>query len=313
MMSDGSRAAQCEGVARHGYRAAGVLAAVLLLIGIAGCEKEPEPAVDREAARRTVENTAGAHAGDAGTASEAAAIAPERAVVAEALPYAEVGDRLSYGHFVLPSDLVPPLPAIIVVHEWWGLNDGVRSLADRLAGEGYTVLAVDLFDGEVAETPDEARKLMMQVLENPAAAEENMRQAYRFLRDTAGAPRIAALGWCFGGSWAFNAAMLFPEELDAAVVYYGQVGTDVDELAALEVPILGHFAEDDSSIPLAMVEQFTGALEAAGVEHEILIYPGVGHAFANPSGNNYHAESARLAWQRSLAFLDAHLRPPAAD
>ena len=314
MIRECSRAAQCEGIARRKHLAAAVLAAAAVLLGgVAACDREQDAGMDREAARETVEATAGEHAGDVGTPSEAAAIPPERAVVAETLPYAEVDEELSYGHFVFPSDLVPPLPAIIVVHEWWGLNDGVRALADRLAGEGYTVLAVDLFGGKVAQTPDEARKLMMQVLENPAAAEENMRQAYQFLRDTAGAPRIATLGWCFGGSWAFNTALLFPDELDAAVVYYGQVGTDVDELERLEVPILGHFAEEDSSIPVATVQEFTDALETAGVVHEILIYPGVGHAFANPSGSNYHAESAQLAWERSLAFLDRHLRPGTAD
>ena len=313
MISDCSMAAQCEGSARRKHFATAVLVAAVVLVGIAACDTQQDAGVDREAARETVESTAAEHADDTGTPSEAAAVPPERAVVAETLPYAEVGEELSYGHFVFPSDLVPPLPAIIVVHEWWGLNDGVRALADRLAGEGYTVLAVDLFGGEVAETPDEARKLMMQVLENPAAAEENMRQAYQFLRDTAGAPRIATLGWCFGGSWAFNTALLFPEELDAAVVYYGQVGTDVEELESLEVPILGHFAEEDRSIPVATVQAFTDALEEAGVVHDILIYPGVGHAFANPSGSNYDADSARLAWERSVAFLDRHLRPGTAD
>ena len=289
--------------------AAGSVIFAALLLGLAACEKDTGATVDTEAARESVEAVAEEHAGDTGMPSEAAAIPPERAVVAETLPYAEVDDRLSYGHFVFPSDMVEPLPALIAVHEWWGLNEGMRALADRLAAEGYIVLAVDLFGGEVAETPDQARKLMMQALENPAAAEENIRQAYRFLRDTAGAPRVASIGWCFGGSWAFNAATLFPEDLDAAVIYYGQVGTDAEALARLELPIMGHFAGDDRSIPPETVQQFTQALEAAGVAHDIQVYPGVGHAFANPSGNNYDADAARQAWERSLAFLDRHLRP----
>ncbi|HET6629218.1 MAG TPA: dienelactone hydrolase family protein [Woeseiaceae bacterium] len=292
--------------------AAGI-ATTLVLLGLAACQPEPDTTVATEAARESVEAVAEEHAGDTGTPSEAAAIAPERAVVAETLPYAEVDDRLSYGHFVFPSDMVDPLPALIVVHEWWGLNDGVRALADRLAAEGYIVLAVDLFGGEVARTPEEARKLMMRVLENPAAAEENIRQAYRFVRDTAGAPRVASFGWCFGGSWAFNAAMLFPEDLDAAVIYYGQLSTDVAALSRLELPIMAHFAEDDRSIPVEKVEEFTRALASAGVEHDVRIYPGVGHAFANPSGRNYNAEAAAQAWDRSLAFLAQHLQPEAAD
>lgn len=312
-----NRAACADGNDDDGARrtpvAAGVVAVAMFLLGVAACQPEPDTTVDTEAARESVEAVAEEHAGDSGTPSEGAAIAPERAVVAETLPYAEVDDRLSYGHFVFPSDMVDPLPALIVVHEWWGLNDGVRALADRLAAEGYIVLAVDLFSGEVAKSPEEARKLMMRVLENPAAAEENIRQAYQFVRDTAGAPRIASFGWCFGGSWAFNAAMLFPEELDAAVVYYGQLGTDVEALARLELPIMAHFAEDDRSIPVEKVEEFTRALDSAGVTHDVRIYPGVEHAFANPSGNNYDAEAAAQAWDRSLAFLELHLRSETAD
>ncbi len=302
-----------DGGARR-IRAAGRIgAAAMALAVLAACGPEPDAGVDAEAVRQSVEAVAGEHAGDTGTPSAAAAIAPERAVVAETLPYAEVDDRLSYGHFVFPSDMVDPLPALIVVHEWWGLNDGVRALADRLAAEGYIVLAVDLFGGEVATTPDEARKLMTRVLENPARAEENIRQAYKFVRETAGAPRIASFGWCFGGTWAFQAAMLLPDELDAAVVYYGQLATDVDALARLELPIMAHFAEDDRSIPVEKVQEFTSALESAGVVHDIRVYPDVGHAFANPSGNSYDAAAAAEAWERSIAFLQRHLQPTAAE
>lgn len=283
--------------------------AVALLLGVAACQPESETNDDSSAARESVDAVTREHADDTGTPSEAATIAPERAVVAETLPYAEVEDSLSYGHFVFPSDMVDPLPALLVVHEWWGLNDGVRALADRLAAEGYIVLAVDLFGGKVAETPDQARKLMMQVLEDPGAAEKNIRQAYEFVRDTAGAPRIASIGWCFGGTWALHAAMMFPEDLDAAVIYYGQVGSDVEELARLQMPIMGHFAEGDRSIPLETVRNFTKALDSAGVPHDIHVYPDVEHAFANPSGNHYDAEAAALAWERSLAFLQYHLRP----
>lgn len=304
----------CSG-ALHGngrmraWTVCGFATAAALLLGIAGCQRESGTDSDAPTAHESVDAVTREHADDEGTPSEGAAIAPERSVVAERLPYAEVADSLSYGHFVFPSDMVEPLPALLVIHEWWGLNDGVRALADRLAAEGYIVLAVDLFGGKVAQTPTEARKLMMHALENPAAAEENIRQAYQFVRDTAGAPRIASIGWCFGGTWALNTAMLFPEDLDAAVIYYGQVGSDVEQLARLQMPIMGHFAEDDRSIPLETVQQFTSALEAAGVPHDIHIYPDVEHAFANPSGNNYDPEAAEQAWERSLAFLGSHLRP----
>lgn len=282
----------------------------VVLLALAGCQPEPETSGNDESdrsAREATEPTAREHAGDTDEPSEAAEIPPERAVVAETLAYAEVNDQLFHGHFVFPQDMVDPLPALIVIHEWWGLNDGVRAMAGRLAAEGYIVLAVDLFGGRVADNPEDARKLIMEVLENPENAEENIRQAYQFVRETAGAPRIASFGWCFGGSWALNTALMFPEELDATVMYYGQVKTDPQTLAGVDVPILAHFGAEDSSIPLDGVEQFRNALESAGVTHEVRIYPEVGHAFANPTGNNYDAEAAREAWELSLAFLEQHL------
>jgi carboxymethylenebutenolidase len=247
------------------------------------------------------------HADDSGRPSAGAAIPPERDVVAETLAYAEVDEELVYGHFVFPADMVDPLPGLIVVHEWWGLNDGVRAMADRLAAEGYIVLAVDLFGGKTADFPPEARELMLAALQKPQLAEENLRQAYEFVRDTGGAPRIGSLGWCFGGAWAFNTALLFPDELDAAVIYYGQVPADEDRLAPLNVPILGLFAENDRGIPVESVRSFERVLEKLGKDYEIEIYPGVGHAFANPSGTSYNGDVAREAWDRTVRFLRKHL------
>jgi carboxymethylenebutenolidase len=247
------------------------------------------------------------HADDSGAPSAGAAIRPEREVVAETLAYAEVDEELVYGHFVFPSDMVDPLPGLIVVHEWWGLNDGVRAMADRLAAEGYIVLAVDLFGGKTAEFPPDARELMLAALQKPQLAEDNLRQAYEFIRDTGGAPRIGSLGWCFGGAWALNAALMFPDDLDAAVIYYGQVPADEERLAPLNVPILGLFAENDRGIPVASVRSFEQALENLGKDYEIEIYPNVGHAFANPSGANYDAEAASLAWKRTVEFLRTKL------
>ncbi|MEX2497069.1 MAG: dienelactone hydrolase family protein [Woeseia sp.] len=249
------------------------------------------------------------HVDDSGTPAAGAGIAPASAVVAETLPYAEVDDELVYGHFVFPADMVDPLPGLIVVHEWWGLNDGVRAMADRLAGEGYIVLAVDLFGGKTAEHSPDARELMLSALQNPQLANENLLQAYEFIRDTGGAPKIAALGWCFGGAWALNTALLLPDDLDAAVIYYGQVPDNEERLAPLNVPILGHFGEDDRGIPVNSVRAFEQALENLGKEHRIEIYPGAGHAFANPSGNNYRPEIAQQAWITTRQFLREHLNP----
>lgn len=263
---------------------------------------------DRDADKANVDAMSREHARDTTDASAGAKIAPRRDVVSERLPYAEVDDELVYGHFVFPKDMLDPLPAIIVIHEWWGLNDNVRSMSDRLAGEGYIVLAVDLFGGDTAMNPKQARQLMLSVVENSESASENIRQAFEFVNLTAGAPRVASLGWCFGGGWSLNTALLFPTELDAAVIYYGQVTADEEKLQPLEVPILGLFGAEDRGISVESVQAFEAALERLRKDYEIQIYPGAGHAFANPTGTNYNAGAADAAWNRTIEFLGQKLK-----
>jgi len=285
---------------------AALLAGSLLLNA---CEKDTESVseADVAAGRETVDAMSREHADDTTEPSPAAELAPARAVISDPkMPYAEIGDQLVYGYFVAPSDVFEPLPAIIVIHEWWGLNDNVRAMADRLAGEGYMVLAVDLYGGETAESPAGARALMLEVVEDLNSANENIRAAYEFLT-IAGAPRIGSLGWCFGGGWSLNTAQLFPDELDAAVIYYGQVTDDDEKLRPISAPILGLFGAEDTGIKVESVESFRASLERLRKNHEIRIYPGVGHAFANPTGTNYNAEAATDAWARTLEFLGRHL------
>ncbi|HEX6259706.1 MAG TPA: dienelactone hydrolase family protein [Woeseiaceae bacterium] len=281
--------------------------AILCTLAACGPGSRDETAAD-DAAQQNADRMSREHAADNGTPSAGAAVPPGRDVVAETLAYAEVDEELVYGHFVFPADMVDPLPGLIVVHEWWGLNDGVRAMADRLAAEGYIVLAVDLFGGKTAELPPEARELMLGALQRPELAEDNLRQAYEFIRDTGGAPKIGSLGWCFGGAWALNTALLFPDDLDAAVIYYGQVPSNEQQLAPLNVPILGLFAENDRGIPVETVQSFEQALRNLDKEFEIEIYSGVGHAFANPSGTTYNAEAAGRAWDRTIDFLQRHMR-----
>lgn len=282
---------------------------ICVSFGLIACEPPQTTAeTDQAAAMENVDAMSREHADDSATPSAAASRAPDQPVVADArMAYAEVKDELSYGHFVFPEGMVEPYPAIIVIHEWWGLNDGVRAMADQLAGLGYIVLAIDLYGGQTASTPAEARDLMVGVVENPDRATENIRQAYKFLEEVAGAPRIASLGWCFGGGWSLNTALLFPDELDAAVIYYGQVTDNTSKLLPLGVPILGHFAAEDTGIPLESVQGFEQALSKLGKNYDIEIYPGVGHAFANPTGDNYDADAADQAWERTVAFLDRYL------
>jgi len=232
---------------------------------------------------------------------------PERAVVAETLPYAEVGEQLVYGYFAFPADMVDPLPGVIVIHERWGLDDGVRAQADRIAAQGYVVLAVDLYGGKTATDIATARPLMVEIVENPESANENIRQAYRFLDESGEAPAIAALGWSFGGGWALNTALLFPDDLDAAVIFYGQVTDNHDRLNPLNVPVLGLFGDKDRGVTMEMVRQFEAALEFLEKDYEIEVYPGVGHGFADHGATTYNAEAAELAWSRTIDFLKRNL------
>ena len=289
------------------------LLATVFFLGACGESAPPPDAADLAAGRETVDAMTREHAEDTTEPSPAVDIVPTRDVVSDPrLPYAESGDHLVYGHFAAPADVVEPLPAVILIHEWWGLNDNVRAMANRLAGEGYMVLAVDLYNGEVAASREAARVLMLEVVEDRLGAEENIRSAYAFL-ETAGAPRIASMGWCFGGGWSLNTAQLFPDDLDATVIYYGQVTDDEEKLRPVSAPILGLFGAADTGISVESVEGFRTALESLDKDHEIHIYPGVGHAFANPTGQNYDAAAAADAWQKTIEFLDRHLSPGDAD
>ena len=286
------------------------LASLVALICFgAACEKNADEADSsiQEAAVENVEAMAQEHADDTPEPSEAVSHAPRREVTAEKLAYAEVGNELVYGHFAFPSEMIEPLPAIIMIHEWWGLNDNIRAMAERLAGEGYIVLAVDLFGGATAENPEAARLLMLRAVENPAAVSSNIEQAFSFVNETAGAPSIASLGWCFGGGWSLNTAMMFPEQLDATVIYYGQVTDDEERLRPIRGPILGFFGDADRGIKVHSVNRFEDALKRLRKDYQIHIYAGAGHAFANPTGNNYNAEYAEDAWQKTLEFLREHL------
>lgn len=292
---------------QSGSRPLWILAAIPSLFVLIACDSgsrttdSPEPVAVRQSEP----------AAPPGTAEVSAATVEseplQRPVVAETLPYAEVNEQLVYGHFVFPADMVDPLPGLIVIHEWWGLTDGVRAMADRIAAEGFVVLAVDLFGGQTTRSPTEARTLLVSVVENPNLAEENIRQAYQFLVDSGQAPRIGVLGWDFGGGWALNTAMLFPTDLDAAVIYYGPVSSNEARLAPVDVPILGLFAADDIGIPVESVHRFGQMLKKLGKTYEIEIYPDVKHAFADPDGAHYNAAVAEMAWERSLKFLQLHL------
>ena len=278
------------------------LAVFCLLFGLSSCDQGSD-------GEQPVSAPARANTG-AGIAREPAVGSDVHAdldVVTETWPYAEVDDQLVYGYFAFPADMVAPIPAVILIHDRWGLDESTQVLSRRLAAEGYIVVAIDLFGGETAASPGSARILEIKVFENPQRAAENIRQAYQFLKDTFGAPQVASVGLGFGGGWSLNAAMLLPDELSASVIYYGQVISDPEKLAAVQVPILGLFAKDDRVITAQSVLKFEVALQALAKEFEIEIFTDAGRGFANHQSEKYHAETAALAWSRTVDFLDRHM------
>lgn len=284
-------------------RAVAALVAVALF---AACEESPAPAEPESAA------SAPSAAPAAGTAPAGVEEPPARLVDSEMLPYAEVEQELVYGFFAAPSDMIEPLPAVIVIHDWWGLDDGVQAAAARLAGEGYIVLAVDLYSGTTVDDVSEARQRMIRVLENPQAVVDNLSQAMDFV-GVAGAPSIGTLGWGLGGTWSLNAALQFPERIDAAVVFYGQPDNDERRLAALEAPLLGLFGARDRAVPVDGVRAFEETLERLDKPHRIEIYDSAGHRFAEPGRDTFVAAAAAAAWQQVAAFLDEHLPEAAGE
>lgn len=213
----------------------------------------------------------------------------------------------SRAYLSLPEGKQPPLAGLVVIHEWWGLNDHIRHYADRFSKLGYAALAVDLFQEKVATTPDAAMKLIKSV--DDARAKKTLLAAQQFLKsdERVKSDRIGAVGWCFGGKWSLEFALQAPE-LAAAVVYYGHVPTDPAILAKLKTPVLGIFGKKDASIPNETVEAFKIALYRNPLPHRVLTYDAE-HAFANPSGARYDEKAAAAAWEEASGFLARFLKP----
>src|SRR3989338_487464 len=199
-------------------------------------------------------------------------------------------------------------PGIVMIHEWIGLNDYVKEMARQLAADGYVVLAVDLYEGNVAKNTTEARELSTKVRNDIPTAVANMKSAVQFLKNQNNVDddKIASMGWCFGGGMSLQLAL--NEKLAATIIYYGQLETDKEKLKIIKWPVLGIFGDKDTSIPVESARQFNKSLDELGIENEIYIYPNVGHAFANPSGMNYAAEETKDAWKKTVDFLDKHLK-----
>jgi carboxymethylenebutenolidase len=288
-----------------------LLRSLILVLFLAGCSsqsgstqpKSTISASDRDMLDRTAE----AHAHDTPVATPAATTPPVADVTGETVSYGTVGGVPVEGYLVRPKQARGRLPGLIVIHEWWGLNDNVRAEAARLAAEGYVVLAVDLYGGKLATEPPAAMKLSQELTANPGPAEENLRAAYKYLDEVEKVPRIGTIGWCLGGRWSLRTAVILPDQIDATVIYYGTVKATDPELAKLRMPILGLFGSKDRVVPVATVVAFEASLKRLGKNADIHIYEGAEHAFANPSGTAYDPQAAEDAWRLTTAFLKEYL------
>ncbi len=211
------------------------------------------------------------------------------------------------GYFVDPG-LEEDGPALILIHEWWGLNDNIKDFADNFAKQGYRVLAVDMYGKEAASTPDMAREYATAVREDTASAAANLTAAVDFLKAQEGVipELIGSVGWCFGGQWAYEMAKN-DMGVAATIMYYGRFNTE-DDLSMMKAQLQGHFGEEDMSIAVDDVREFQAKLMNEEGDHEIFIYPNAGHAFANEDNEEaYNEEAAEEAWERTMEFLREHL------
>ena len=198
-----------------------------------------------------------------------------------------------------------PHGGLLVLHEWWGLNDWVKADADRYAAQGYLVLAVDLFGGSVTTSAEEAQKLM-SAMDEKAATEVEV-AGIDWLAHALPGKKIATLGWCMGGGQSLNASLASPAKVDATVIYYGLPVTDVNLLKRLHGPVLGIWAKRDGWITPEKVAAFDLALKDAGIKHEFRSYD-ADHAFANPTGGRYNPPAAQDANEATRRFLKSALK-----
>jgi carboxymethylenebutenolidase len=200
-----------------------------------------------------------------------------------------------------------PFPALVVIPEWWGLNDWVKEQASKLADQGYVALAFDIYRGKVAATPDEAHQLSRGLPED--RANRDLLAAATFLRTQKNVDpaKVGDIGWCMGGGYALNLAIADPK-LKVAVINYGHLATDDATLKKINAAILGIFGGQDKGITPADVNKFESQMKALGKMVEIHSFPNAGHAFENSSNPNYRADDAAEAWKLTVAFLAKYLK-----
>lgn len=211
--------------------------------------------------------------------------------------------KVAPGYLAQPADR-DGSPGVVMLEEWWGVNEEIKQTAERLAAEGFRVLIPDFYRGRVAATGDEANHLM-QGLDFGDAAAQDARGAAQFLKKRAG--KVGVIGYCMGGALTILAAMQVPE-FDAAVVFYGYPPPEAGDLSRIRIPIMGHWALHDEFFTVAGVDAIETQLKAGNVPYEFHRYDAK-HAFSNPKGlGNYNRDAADTAWRRTVDFFNRTLR-----
>jgi carboxymethylenebutenolidase len=192
---------------------------------------------------------------------------------------------------------------VVVIQEWWGLNSQIRGVCDRFAAAGFNALAPDLYKGRVTESPDEANHLMSG-LDWVGATEQDVRGAVQYLKASGGT--AAVMGFCMGGALTIIAAAKIPE-LDAGVCFYGIPPAEAADPRQIRIPLQGHFANQDDWCTPAAVNALEATLKEARVNHELFRYDAQHGFFNEQRAEVYKADASKLAWERMLGFLNAHL------
>lgn len=226
-----------------------------------------------------------------------------RLVAGAMLPYADIEGKLARGYFSYPTDMTEPLPAVILVHDRFGLTESFKRTADQIASQGYVAVAVDLFDGVSGKLPADTREPRVGLLEKPEPGRQNLASAIEFVETSFGSTGFATVGWGFGGLWAMNLANQFPDKVTALAVVQGQPNSDPNYLARLTMPLLAIYGASDRSVPIADVNAFRDALEAAGLRFEMRTFPEAGAGFMLPDSGAFNEGQSAEAWRLLVAFL----------
>lgn len=219
--------------------------------------------------------------------------------------YPDAGDGETLMGYIARPESGAPAPAVVVIQEWWGLNDHIKDVTNRFAQEGFVALAPDLYHGVVASEPDEARKLVMEIDMSNAVVEIQSAIDHLLAQDFVTGDKVGITGFCFGGGLTLQTALV-DERLAVAIPWYGRPLAP-EEAANVKAPVLGLYGALDGGIPVEAVQAMDEGMDASGMENEFIIYEGAEHAFFNDTRASYNADAAADAWPRALTWLRENL------